>query len=225
MLPSFSPYAPQGLMPQSLMPQSFVGSPQFSPGLPGPQGAYGMNAPFAHDYSAQSPYAFGAAMNPYLQNPFSAYQYLQNPQLVQNPQFSYGQQLPASPIHNPFLNSGSPSGYAGGHIPAQLVPVLAQLAQQISVQSAVIQQLGITLQQLAHQLTGQILQSHSGATLGAGQGFGAAMSPFGGIAQASAPGGVYSAQNPFAGAAPGGYVGFNPQPQGWWGGNRSQTIQ
>jgi hypothetical protein len=215
MLPSFSPYAPQGLMPQS-----FVGSPLFSPGLPGPQGAYGMNAPFGHDYPAQSPYAFGAA-----QNPFSAYQYLQNPQLVQNPQFAYGQQLHGSPIHNPFLNSGSPSGYAGGHIPAQLVPVLAQLAQQISVQSAVIQQLGITLQQLAQQLTGQILQSPSGATLGAGQGFGAALSPFGGIAQASAPGGLFSAQNPFAGAAPVGYVGFNPQPQGWWGGNRSQTIQ
>jgi hypothetical protein len=64
MLPSFSPYSSQGLMPQS-----FVGSPQ---------GGYGMNVPFAHDYPAQSPYAFGAATNPYLQNPFTAYQSLHN---------------------------------------------------------------------------------------------------------------------------------------------------
>jgi hypothetical protein len=145
---------------------------------------------------------------------------------MQNPQFSYGPQLQGSALHNPFLNSGSLSGYAGGQIPAQqLVPVLAQLAQQISVQSALIQQLGITVHQLAHQLTAQILQPQLGAGLGAGQGFGAAVSPFGGIGQASGPGGPFSAQNPFAGATQGGYGGFNPQAQGWWGGNRSQTIQ
>jgi hypothetical protein len=193
MLPSFSPYVSQGLVPQ------FVGSPQFSPGPSGPQGAYGMNVPFGHDYQAQSPYAFGAAMNPYPQNPFTANQSLQNPQFSSGP-FSSGPQL------------------------QQLVPVLAQLAQQISVQSALIQQLGITLHQLAHQLTAQILQSQ-GAGLGAGQGFGAAVSPFAGIGQASGPGGPFSAQNPFAGATQGGYGGFNPQAQGWWGGNRSQTIQ
>jgi hypothetical protein len=214
MLPSFSPFASQGLMPQS-----FVGAPQFGPGLSGPQGGYGMNGPFAHDYQAQSPYAFGAAMNAYLQNPFTAYPYLQNPQ------FSYGPQLPGPAVHNPFLNSGSLSGYAGAQIPAQqLLPVLAQLAQQISVQSALIQQLGITLYQLAHQLTAQILQSQLGAGPGAGQGFGAAVSPFGGIGQAG-PGGPFSAQNPFAAATQGGYGAFNPQAQGWWGGNRSQTIQ
>ena len=216
MLPSFSPYASQGLAPQFVGSPQFVPSPQFSPGLSGPQGVYGMNVPFGHDYQAQSPYAFGAAMNPYLQNPFTANQSLQNPQIMQNPQFSYGpQQGPA--VHNPFLNSGSPSGYAGGQLPVQqLVPVLGQLAQQISVQSALIQQLGITLHQLAQQLPAQILQSQ-----GAGQGFGAAVSPFAGIGQ----GGPFSAQNPFAGATQGGYGGFNPQAQGWWGGNRSQTIQ
>ena len=220
MLPSFSPYASQGLAPQFVGSPQFVPSPQFSPGLSGPQGVYGMNVPFGHDYQAQSPYAFGAAMNPYLQNPFTANQSLQNPQIMQNPQFSYGpQQGPA--VHNPFLNSGSPSGYAGGQLPVQqLVPVLGQLAQQISVQSALIQQLGITLHQLAQQLPAQILQSQ-----GAGQGFGAAVSPFAGIGQASGQGGPFSAQNPFAGATQGGYGGFNPQAQGWWGGNRSQTIQ
>jgi hypothetical protein len=187
-----------------------------------------MNVPFGHDYQAQSPYAFGAAMNPYLQNAFTANQSLQNPQLMQNPQFSYGPQLQGSAGHNPLLNSGSLSGYAagaGGQIPTQqLVPVLAQLAQQISVQSALIQQLGITLHQLAHQLTAQTLQ-YQGAGVGAGQGFGAGVSPFAGIGQASGPGGPFSAQNPFAGAPQGGYGGFNPQAQGWWGGNRSQTIQ
>ena len=218
MLPSFSPYGSQGLVPQ------FVGSPQFSPGPSGPQGVYGMNVPFGHDYQAQSPYAFGAAMIPYPQNPFTANQSLQNPQFSSGP-FSSGPQLQGSAVPNPFLNSGSLSGYAGGQIPVQqLVPVLAQLAQQISVQSALIQQLGITLHQLAHQLTAQILQSQ-GAGLGAGQGFGAAVSPFAGIGQASGPGGPFSAQNPFAGATQGGYGGFNPQAQGWWGGNRSQTIQ
>jgi hypothetical protein len=61
MLPSFSPFASQGLMPQS-----FVGAPQFGPGPSGPQGGYGMNGPLALDYQTQSPYAFGAAMNAYL---------------------------------------------------------------------------------------------------------------------------------------------------------------
>ncbi|HUN26171.1 MAG TPA: hypothetical protein VMU67_07670 [Steroidobacteraceae bacterium] len=195
MHPSFSPYAPQGLMPQS-----FMGLPQLSPGLIGPQGAFGINVPLAYDYQAQSPYAFGAAMNPYLQNPFSANQYLPNPQLLQSPQFSYGTQPQGFAVHSPFLNSGSLSGYAGGHIPAQqLVPVLAQLAQQIAIQSPLIQQLGITLHQLAQQLTAQNLQPHLGSGLGAGQVFGAAVQ--------------------------GGYGGFTPQVQGWWGGNRPQTIQ
>jgi len=215
MLPSFSPYVSQGLIPQS-----FVGLPQFSPGLHGPQGAYGINALFGHDHQAQSPYAFGGAINPYLQVPFTSNQ--QNPQLMQNPQVLYNPQLQGSSMHNPFVNSG----YAGASIPAQqLVPVLAQLAQQISLQSAAIQQLGIALHQLAHQVTAQSLQAQQGAGFGAGQGFGAGVSPFGGIGQAAGPGGPFSAQNPFAGATQGGYVGFNPQAQAWWGGNRAQTVQ
>lgn len=208
MLPSFSPYVSQGLIPQS-----FVGLPQFGPGLPGPQGVYGINALFGHDYQAQSPYAFGGVTNPYLQIPFTSNQ--------QNPQFLYSPQLQGSSMHNPFLNSG----YAGASIPAQqLVPVLAQLAQQISIQSAVIQQVGIALHQLAHQVSAQSLQPQQGVGFGAGQGFGAGV-PFAGIGQAAGPGGPFSAQNPFAGATQGGYGGFNPQAQAWWGGNRAQTVQ
>jgi hypothetical protein len=78
--------------------------------------------------------------------------------------------LAPSPLaYNPLL--GSFAGYAGAHHPAQqIVLVLGQLAQQISVQTAVTQQISIALQQLAHQLAVQGLQSHQGAGLGAFQG-------------------------------------------------------
>ena len=101
------------------------------------------------------------------------------------------------------------AGYAGAHHPAQqIVLVLGQLAQQISVQSALIQQISIALQQLVHQSAG----------LGAGQALGVG-GPFLGSF-----GGPYFGQNPFASAAQGGYGGFSPQAQSW-GANRAQTIQ
>ncbi|TLY83578.1 MAG: hypothetical protein E6K41_00820 [Gammaproteobacteria bacterium] len=97
------------------------------------------------------------------------------------------------------------AGYAGAHHPAQqIVLVLGQLAQQISVQTALTQQISIALQQLVHQLAVQGLQI-PGAGLGAF-------------------GGQYFAQNPFAGATQGAYGGFSPQAQ-VWGANRAQTIQ
>lgn len=207
MFSSFSPYVSPGLFPQS-----FGGFPQFGTGLPGPQSAHGASASFGYDQQGQSPYAFGGAMNPYLQNPFTSNQFQQNPQLTQSPQWLSGPQPQGSSMHGPFLGSGHAGAYVGSQ---QLVPVLAQLAQQISIQSAFIQQLGITLHQLAHQLTAQSLQPHQGAGLGVG----------GGIGQATGPGGAFSAQYPFGGATQGGYGGFNPQAQPWWSGNRAQTIQ
>jgi hypothetical protein len=207
MLSSFSPYAPQ-----ALMPQPFLGFPQAGPGLPGQQHAYGGSVPYGYDHQAQSPYAFGVPMNPYLQNPYAANPLTPNPQLLQS-------QL----LQNPQLQQGQQFGNAGGFSPAQqLIAVLAQLVQQTSIQSSVIQQLGITLHQLAHQLTAQSLQPQQGAGIGAGQGFGAGVTPFGGIGQSGGAGSPFSAQSAF-GATPGGFGGFNPQ--GWWGGNRSQTIQ
>jgi hypothetical protein len=176
--------------------------------------------------------AFGnpyAQMNPYPQGQFTPHELLQS------------QQSPGSYTHNPLLahnplvNSGGLAGYAGGYIATaqQIVPLLAQLAQQISIQGIVTQQLGVALQQLAQQAAAVTLQSQQ--TLGAGaQGAGAqgfAATPFGGIGQSSGAGAAFSAQNPFtaqnpfAGVAQGAYGGFNPQAQAWWGGNRSQTIQ
>jgi hypothetical protein len=138
-------------------------------------------------------------------------------------------QLLLSPLgYNPLLSSFA--GYAGAHNPAQqIVLVLGQLAQQISVQSALIQQISIALQQLVHQLAVQSLQSHQGGGLGAGQAFAGAGQPFIGAGQplgVGGPflGGQYFGQNPFASATQGGYGGFSPQAQSW-GANRAQTIQ
>jgi hypothetical protein len=80
----------------------------------------------------------------------------------------------------------------------QMVPVLGQLAQQLTIQSAqthqVAHQISIAIQHLAHQLGLQSLQ------------------------------GQYYGQNPLAGSIPGSYSGFNPQAQPW-GANRPTTIQ
>jgi len=86
-------------------------------------------------------------------------------------------QFSLSPLgHNPLLSSFA--GYAGAHNPAQqIVLVLGQLAQQISVQSALIQQISIALQQLVHQ----------GGGLGAGQAFAGAGQPFIGAGQYFSP--------------------------------------
>jgi hypothetical protein len=178
MLANYSQYSPQALMSQF-------------PGLQGagwPPGAYSGNAPFGYE-----PVQAVMGQNQFL-SPFATTPHLQS-------------QLLLSPLgYNPLLSSFA--GYAGAHNPVQqIVLVLGQLAQQISVQGAVIQQISIALQQLVHQLGVQSLQSHGG--LGAGQPLGIG-GPF--------------LQNPFASATQGGYGGFSPQAQAW-GANRAQTIQ
>lgn len=130
-----------------------------------------------------------------------------------NAQFGYGQFG-----HEPFAPSpyfaGPLAGQAGIAIPAhQIIPVLGQLVQQIAVQSAVAQQVGIAVQQLVQQLAVQ-------ATQGQGlQGF-----PVGGFNPQAQPWG----SNPQAWGNlqvwgnPQTWGGANPQS---WGANRSQTIQ
>jgi hypothetical protein len=226
MLSNLSLFSPQGLnpqfSPQGLNPQfaglQTAGFPQMTPGLFGQPGAYNGNGQFGHESTHQS--AFGGQpnpmpqfQNPYLQNPFAANPYQTNP--YQQGQQGPWSQSPAAP--NPLQNSFG--GHPGANIPVhQIVPVLAQLAQQIAVQSAVAQQIGIAVHQLAHQLAvqGQGPQGHPGGGFGAGQAFAGAGQPFGGgAAQPFGPGG------PFLGS-PG---GFNPQQAQAWGANRPQTIQ
>jgi hypothetical protein len=189
-------YSPQSLLPQFPGLQA-AGLPQMNPGLFGQPGAYNGTAQFGHDFGQaavgqQTPFGFGQGFNQGFgqQFPFGAQTnpYLQS-QLWQGPG-----------AHNPFLSSFG--GHTGASIPAhQIVPVLGQLAQQIAVQSAVAQQIGMAVQQLAHQLAlqGQGLQGYPGAQ--GLQGY---------------PGGQ------------GGY-GLGPQAQGWgqaWGVSRpQQTIQ
>jgi hypothetical protein len=201
MLSNFSQHPPQGLMSQFPGLQG-AGWPQMSPGLFGQPGAYSGSAPFGYE-----PGQAGMSQNPFLQNPFTQNQFSLSP-------------FATSPLgYNPLLSSFA--GYAGAHNPAQqVVLVLGQLAQQISVQSALIQQISIALQQLVHQLAVQSLQSHQGGGLGlgAGQPLGVGGPFFGSL------GGQYFGQNPFASATQGGYGGFSPQAQSW-GANRAQTIQ
>jgi hypothetical protein len=81
----------------------------------------------------------------------------------------------------------------------QLVAALAQLAQQISVQSVVGQQIGVALQQLTQQIQAQSLPGMTGFAMG----------------QPYAPIG-----SPFIGATPGLQPAWHA-----WGGPRTQTIQ
>jgi hypothetical protein len=214
MLSNLSQFSPQGLIPQFAGLQT-AGFPQMTPMTPGlfaQPGAYNGNVQFGHE--STHPSAFGGQpnlvpqfQNPFLQNPFAANPYQTNP-------YQQGPWLQSPAAHNPLQNS-----FAGsvGNIPVQqIVPVLAQLAQQIAVQSAVAQQIGIAVHQLAHQLAVQGLQSYPGSGFGSGQAFAGAGQPFGGGAtQPFGPGG------PFLGT-PG---GFNPQQAQAWGANRPQTIQ
>ncbi len=82
-----------------------------------------------------------------------------------------------------------------------LVPALGQLAQQLTIQCAlaqqIAQQISSAVQHLAHQLA---LQNQQGQQ------------------------GQYYGQNPFAASIQGGYSGFNPQTQAW-GVARPPTIQ
>jgi hypothetical protein len=160
-------YSPQSLLPQFPGLQA-AGLPQMNPGLFGQPGAYNGTAQFGHDFGQaavgqQTPFGFGQGFNQGFgqQFPFGAQTnpYLQS-QLWQGPG-----------AHNPFLSSFG--GHTGASIPAhQIVPVLGQLAQQIAVQSAVAQQIGMAVQQLAHQLAlqGQGLQGYPGGQGGYGLG-------------------------------------------------------
>jgi hypothetical protein len=84
---------------------------------------------------------------------------------------------------------------------SQLVPALGQLAQQLTIQCAlaqqVAQQIGSVVQHLAHQLAVQSQQGQQGQ---------------------------YYGQNPLAASIQGGYSGFNPQAQAW-GVARPPTVQ
>src|SRR5436853_3042237 len=195
MLSNFSHYSPQGFIPQFPGLQG-AGWPQMSPGLFGQPGTYAGYVPFAHE-----PALTGMYPSPYLQTPFAPSPFAATP-FAASP-FAASPFAPSPLAFNPLL--GSFAGYAGAHHPAQqIVLLLGQLAQQISAQTAVTQQISIGLQQLVQQLAVQGLQTHPGAL--------------------GAFGGQYFAQSPFTGATQGAFGGFTPQAQAG-GANRSQTIQ
>src|SRR5437660_6980327 len=203
MLSNLSPYSPQGFIPQfaGLQPGAYAGYVPFAhePALTGMYPSQFLQTPFAptpFGPSAFAPTPFGPsafAPTPFAPTPFGPSAFAPTP-------------FAPAIAYNPLL---SLAGYAGAHHPAQqIVLVLGQLAQQISVQTALTQQISIALQQLVQQLAVQGL--HPGASLGAF-------------------GGQYFAQNPFTGATQGAYGqgaygGFTPQAQ-VWGANRAQTIQ
>jgi hypothetical protein len=104
----------------------------------------------------------------------------------------------------------------------QIATYLVQIAQQILVHTAVAQQIGSALYQLAQQLSAQSLPlagldagfgAHS--MIGAGQSLGYG-TPFGNPAFFGGPGGQPFVQHPFATG--------NPQTQSW-SANRPPTIQ
>ena len=229
MLSNFSHYSPQGFIPQFPGLQG-AGWPQMSPGLFGQPGTYAGYVPFAQEPALagmypspflQTPFA----PSPFLQTPFAPSPFLQTPfapspfapspfapsPFAPSP-FAPTPFAPSPFLQTPFASSpfapnpliGSFAGYAGAHHPAQqIVLLLGQLAQQISAQTAVTQQISIGLQQLVQQLAVQGLQNPG------------ALGAFGG---------QYFAQSPFSGATQGAFGGFTPQAQPW-GANRAQTIQ
>jgi hypothetical protein len=185
-------YSQQSLLPQFPGLQA-AGLPQMSPGLFGQPGAYNGTAQFGHD-SGQAGFA--------PQSPFG------HPQSAFGPQLPFGQQFPFG-LSQQFAFGGQ----AGVPIPVQqIVPVLGQLAQQIAVQSAVAQQIGIAVHQLAHQLALQGLQGYPGGGFGTGQVFAGAGQPY-----------VGGAAQPFGFGGQAGFGGLGPQAQAW--GARPQTIQ
>jgi hypothetical protein len=129
---------------------------------------------------------------------------------------------PFAPMGVPFFGqagsfASQPYPYGGNSLPGaghsplqQIVPMVGQLAQQISIHSVVTQQIA----QLLHQVTHQLALGLQGSLAGQ-PAFG---SPFlgGGLGQSAG-------QTPFA-LAPGGYAGFSPQAQSW-GAARPQTVQ
>jgi hypothetical protein len=233
MLSNLTQYSPQGLMPQFPGLQT-AGLPQMNQGLfaQGQPSPYNGHSQFGYE-SGQAgpgqqfplvgqPLPFGGQIHPLLQHPFSPGQFSASP-FAPNPyQQSPWQQSPGG--HNPQQNSFV--GHLGQNVQVQqIVPVLAQLAQQIAVQGAVAQQIGIAIHQLAHQLAAQ--------GLGAGQSFattqpfiGSAAQPFGlGGPILGNPAAQYFGPNSFSNTPQGGYGGFSPQQAQAWGANRPQTIQ
>lgn len=125
-------------------------------------------------------------------------------------------QIPGiQPIGNPWLGHELGQQGVGQQLPpwanssvqnvqnsVQMVPVLGQLAQQLTIQCAlaqqIAQQISSAVQHLAHQLALQNLQGQYQ--------------------------GQYYGPNPLAASIQGGYSGFNPQTQPW-GVTRPSTIQ
>ena len=168
MLSNFSQFSPQGFGPQ--LPGFQAGGPgQFNPAAFGQHGLFGGNAPFGQEAGH-----FGAGQQQY---PFGS--------------------PPGSLAQHPFGPFGtSPYGLQSPQLQNQLLPMLGHIAQQVALQTAITQQIGFVLHQLAQQLGVYGSQAQQGFGLGTGQAF-AGGQPFG---------------------------GFTPQTQGW-GGGRSQTIQ
>jgi hypothetical protein len=176
MLSNLSQFSPQGVLPQFPGLQT-AGLPQMTPGLfgqpgfgqPGAFNPYNSTAQFGHD-SGQAglshPSAFGGQPNPFVQNPFIQNQFAPSPfapnSYQANPyQHQQGPWSQSPGAYNPLQSSFG--GHPGATIPVhQIVPVLGQLAQQIAVQSALAQQIGIAVQQLAQQLAAQGQQGYSG---------------------------------------------------------------
>jgi hypothetical protein len=174
MLSNFTQYSPQGLMPQFPGLQT-AGLPQIN------QGFFGQGQP--SPYNGASPY-----------NGHSQFGH-ESGQAGLSQQFPFvSQPSPFGGQFNPLQNAFA--GHPGVNVQLQqIVPLLAQLAQQIAVQSALAQQIGFAVHQLAHQLAAQGL----GQGPGAGQAFAAPQAFIGG--------------------------GFNPQQAQAWGANRPQTVQ
>jgi hypothetical protein len=111
-------------------------------------------------------------------------------------------------------------GTAGAQHPAQqIVLLLGQLAQQISVQGGVSQHISAGLLHLAHQLLAYQQLAQGQPFIGAGQPLGLG-TPF--IAS------QYLTPNVFAGVPQGGFAftpPFSPQQAQAWGVSRPQTIQ
>jgi len=160
--------------------------PQFSQG---PHG-YGAGMPFGQDFGAAAPGQYPFANGLPQPNPFM-------------PQWQ-----------SPFAQSPL-AGHGGAHNPAQhIVPALIQLAQQISVQNAVTQQIGAALAQLVQQLAMQHQPYPQGLP---------GISPFAQAGQSIGGTQPFGLGVPF----PGGFgpqFGLTPQAQAW-GANRPQTIQ
>lgn len=165
--------------PQPLMATPFGAALFASPGLHAANGLFGQEPGFASFVPPSVPFTPFAASHPLAQT------YAMTAQTY------------------PFLQVPVQTPYA---VAQQLVVALAQLAQQISIQSVVNQQIGSALQQLTQQIQAHTLPALPG--FGIGQPYAQIGSPFAG------------ATSPFIGT-PGVY-----QPA-WqaWGGQRTQTIQ